>query len=475
MPLQGYYQNELERVDKASKRLREVMDGLSSAFFIGVMSVDGTLTYANKTALDAIGLERKEVLGKLFVDTPWWAYSDKSRQQLRQAILNATQGKSSRFDVSFEDIQGNLIIADFSLHPVFDGKNQVAYLVPSGHDVTERRKAERALTMLNMCQDALLKAEDETKLLQDVCQLIVDVGGYTLAWVGYAQQDELKTIKPIAYVGEDNGLLSETVLTWAENDPRGQGASGQCLRTGEIIICEDIQQQFGVEYLQKIAKKKDLRGGISLPLTNNSYTFGMLTIASSGVFKVADEEVELLQKLAKSLSYGVVNLRARQQNQRILSAVYQIADVVALSTGTQFLQKLVLTMTAALGAHMGVITRLQSGKPPYTRTVVAVLDGQIIENFDIPMEGTPCEYLNATTKEWIVPSDVIKKYPLADGLVQFGAQAYVGRRIEDSNDQAMGQIFVLFREPLVDTNFVSSTLKIFTARVAAELERQELS
>ena len=36
MPLSGYYHNELERVDKASRRLREVMDGLSSAFFISI-------------------------------------------------------------------------------------------------------------------------------------------------------------------------------------------------------------------------------------------------------------------------------------------------------------------------------------------------------------------------------------------------------------------------------------------------------
>jgi hypothetical protein len=44
MSLKGYYHNELERVDKASQRVREVMDGLSSAFFIGMMTVDGVLT-----------------------------------------------------------------------------------------------------------------------------------------------------------------------------------------------------------------------------------------------------------------------------------------------------------------------------------------------------------------------------------------------------------------------------------------------
>jgi PAS domain S-box-containing protein len=472
MPLKGYYRNELERVDKASQRLREVMDGLSSAFFIGMMTVDGILTYANRTALEAIGLERKDVLGKPFVETPWWNYSEVTRQKLRDAITLAAKGEPSRFEAIFEDIHGELITTDFSLYPVLDAKGQVAYLVPSGHDVTERKAVERALQMLNACHEALLKAQDEIKLLEDVCQLIVDVGGYRLAWVGYAQHDEIKSIKPVAYVGEDKGLLSETVLTWAENDPRGQGASGQCLRTAEVVICEDIQQQFSVEYLRNIAKNVGLRGGISLPLKQNGRTFGVLTIASSSVFKVTDNEVNLLKKLAESVAYGVESLRARQQNQRILSAVYQIAEDVAVSTGLDYLKKLVLTMTATLGAHVGIITRLQNGSPPYTRTVVAVLDGQLIDNFDIPIDGTPCEKLNKETKEWIVSADVIKKYPLAEGLKNFDAKAYIGRRIENPQGDVMGQIFVLFREPLVETEYVSATLKIFTARVAAELERQ---
>ncbi len=44
-------------------------------------------------------------------------------------------------------------------------------------------------------------------------------------------------------------------------------------------------------------------------------------------------------------------------------------------------------------------------------------------------------------------SEVQKEYPLAEGLATFGTEAYVGRRIEDSQGQSMGQICVLFREP----------------------------
>jgi|GEM_PF-1904047 len=473
MALTGYYHNELARVDKASIRLREVMDGLSSAFFIGTITVDGIVTYANRTALDAVGLQRKDVLGQLFVDTPWWRYSVESRQQLREAIIKAAQGVSSRFDARFEDINGCVKTTDFSLHPVFDSKGKVSYLVPSGHDVTERRAAERALKMKNACHDALLRAEDENKLLEDVCRLVVEVGGYRMAWVGYAQHDVQKSVKPVACAGEHTELLSEIVITWAEGDARSTGATGECIRTAKTVICQDVDYSRVAASLRSVAHQKGFRGGIALPLLNQNQVFGNLTIASDNVFKVTDEEVLLLQMLAENLAFGINSLRIKQENQRILSAVYKIAEGVSLATGSAFLQKLVLTMTEALGAQVGIITHLQAPHLDYTRTVAAVVDGQLIDNFDIPMAGTPCEQLSELNPECVVTSEVKKHYPEANGLVALGAEAYIGRRIVDSKGQAMGQIFVLFRQPLTQTEFASSILKIYSARVAAELERKE--
>ncbi|MDO8418178.1 MAG: PAS domain S-box protein [Agitococcus sp.] len=473
MPLAGYYRNELERVDKNSKRLREVMDVLSPAFFVGMLTIEGVMTYTNRTSLEAIGLELKDVIGRRFEDTPWWSYSELYRQQLREAIARAAKGEASRFDLISYGLDGRLLTLDFSLNPIFDVKKKVSYLVPSAHDVTKRRAAERALKMLSMCNKLLLHAQDEIILLHDVCQLMVNIGHYQLAWIGYALQDDAKTIKPMAKAGNDNRMLENLLLSWAEDDPRGQGASGRAIRTGKFVHCEDVQIETSSTYIQKVSQEKGFRGGIALPLREGNQTFGSLTIASSAVFKIENDEILLLQELADNLAYGIVTIRARHESQRILTVVDQIANSVALTTGSAFFEKLILNMTEAVGAQIGIITRSQTGEPPHSRTVVAVIDGKIVSNFDIPMSGTPCENLSGDVSSWIVHSRVIEQYPRAEGLAAFGAEAYVGRRIEDSMGQSMGQIFVLFRQPLVHTDFVASVLKIFTSRVAAELERQE--
>ena len=111
------------------------------------------------------------------------------------------------------------------------------------------------------------------------------------------------------------------------------------------------------------------------------------------------------------------------------------------------------------------------GHPLNARTISAVVDGQAIENFDYIVRGTPCENLSGQ-QECIFPQDVVELFPSAPSLAALGAQAYVGRRLEDSNGRAMGSLFVLFREPLLQSDIVISTLRIFASRAAAEMERQ---
>jgi GAF domain-containing protein len=113
-------------------------------------------------------------------------------------------------------------------------------------DITERKQAEerlervnRALRTLGECNEVLIRATDESKLLQEICWIIVEIGGYHLAWVGYAEHDKKKTVRPVAQSDYDKGYLNRINITWAENE-RGQGPTGIAIRTGKPSICKNI-------------------------------------------------------------------------------------------------------------------------------------------------------------------------------------------------------------------------------------------
>ncbi len=83
----------------------------------------------------------------------------------------------------------------------------------STHHITERKLAEEELRRLNRelraisnCNQVLMRATDEQTLLNDICQIICDEAGYRMAWARYAENDKAKTIRPVAWVGTDDGI-----------------------------------------------------------------------------------------------------------------------------------------------------------------------------------------------------------------------------------------------------------------------------
>ncbi|MGW8209098.1 MAG: PAS domain-containing protein, partial [Syntrophobacteria bacterium] len=116
----------------------------------------------------------------------------------------------------------------------------------SNRDITRRkqleeelRRANRSLKMLSACNHALIHAENEASLLNSVCQIIVEEGGYKLAWVGFKEKDKKKTVRPVAQAGYEEGYLESLHITWA-NRERGRGPTGRAIRSGEPSIAKDI-------------------------------------------------------------------------------------------------------------------------------------------------------------------------------------------------------------------------------------------
>ena len=80
----------------------------------------------------------------------------------------------------------------------------------------ELRNINRALRLTSLCNQEMVRATDESALLQAICKIAVEQGGYRMAWVGFAEQDEAKSVRPAAHAGFDEGYLDTANITWAE-------------------------------------------------------------------------------------------------------------------------------------------------------------------------------------------------------------------------------------------------------------------
>ncbi|WP_321507533.1 PAS domain S-box protein [uncultured Methanoregula sp.] len=113
--------------------------------FIGLMTPDGILVEANRSALKLSEIEETDVIGKPFWDTPWWIHSKEMQEKLRAAVQDAAKGEFVRFEATHRASDGSLHYIDFSLKPVADDAGCVVLLIPEGRDITKRKEAEKEL------------------------------------------------------------------------------------------------------------------------------------------------------------------------------------------------------------------------------------------------------------------------------------------------------------------------------------------
>ncbi len=191
----------------------------------------------------------------------------------------------------------------------------------------ELRKVNRSLKVLIQCNEALVRARDEASLLNEICRIITETGGYRLAWVGYALHDGAKSVQPVAQAGYEQGYLETVKITWADT-PRGRGPTGTAIREGRPVVLNNISADHAYRPWRAEAQRRGYASSIALPLVDDSETIGSLNIYASEPDAFNDEEVSLLNELARDMAYGIVSLRTQAERRRAESMAARFGRIL---------------------------------------------------------------------------------------------------------------------------------------------------
>jgi PAS domain S-box-containing protein len=133
----------LEAQSESERKFRIIFD---QAFeLIGILSLDGMLIEANRTAIDFSQTSLDKVLQRPFWDGPWWQHNAAQKTWLQGAIAEAAGGQLVRAETTHRDASGHRHTIDLSLKPVRDESGQVTTLMVEGRDITALKEAEEAL------------------------------------------------------------------------------------------------------------------------------------------------------------------------------------------------------------------------------------------------------------------------------------------------------------------------------------------
>ncbi|MEW6133155.1 MAG: EAL domain-containing protein [Pseudomonadota bacterium] len=199
------------------------------------------------------------------------------------------------------------------------------------------QRVNRSLQLISHSNRTLLRAREEQTLLDEICRLVVDVGGYAIAWVGYAQDDADRGVRTMASAGSDTSCTEVLRFSWGD-DEWGRGPVGTAIRSGRMAIERDVAGSESYVPWRAVATKRGIQASLALPLRVEGRVIGVLSICAQSTDMFEEDELELLEELAADLSYGIETLRVRSARREavararlLANAVEQTADLVTIA------------------------------------------------------------------------------------------------------------------------------------------------
>ncbi|MGO9433119.1 MAG: PAS domain S-box protein [Terracidiphilus sp.] len=299
-----------------------------------VMDMDGMIKYWNRGAEERYGWTAEQAVGR-FVHGLLKTVFPGPIEELKAEIMRTGRWEGELRHTRKDGTQV-VVASRWSLER--DEQGAALAILETNNDITERKRAEEALRRLNRelraisnCNQTLLRTTDERSLLEQICRIVCDEAGYRMAFVAYAEHDEAKSVRPVAWTGAEAGYLATAGITWADAEG-GRGPTGTAIRSGKTCCIQDFATDPRLAPWREGLLQRGFRSGIAVPLKDEEgRAFGSLTIHSGQPNAFTPEEIRLLEELAGDMAFGIVNLRSqaarKQAEQEVTLLSFALANV----------------------------------------------------------------------------------------------------------------------------------------------------
>lgn len=355
-----------EALKRQKQFIRLIVDSDPNLIF--AKDADGRFLFANEAMARSYGQTTGSIVGKSnreLVGSETAAYDSANREVLeterqREAIEVAELADGRKH--WFRTIRKPLVQDDGSMS-----------VLTIATDITDLKEAEislqkfnRVLRMLGSYNAALVRIEQEQSLLAEICKLIVETAGYRMAWVGVAEHDPERSVRPVAHYGFEEGYLENANISWADTE-RGRSPTGAAIRTGVTQVNQSFLDNPSLAPWREDALARGYQSNIAIPLDCEGKGCGVLTIYSSEAGAFDADEVALLEELADNLAFGISTLRARAERTQAVERLRQSEEHFRFLTER--------------ATDMVYLMSVPSGRYEYVSPVATQLFGYMPEEF----------------------------------------------------------------------------------------------
>jgi|AMFO01.1.fsa_nt_gi PAS domain S-box len=297
-----------------SDDLRLIFDTVAVGLFHVAVGDGGTfrLTSVNRAFLELTGLAREEAEGASPADVLPGPFGARLAERVETA---ARDRRTVRWRDTIPRSGGEKPVA-VTLRPVCDATGRCtgvagSLTVPGDHPSPEGSAArlDHLYRTLSEVNQAIVRAEQPETLMTEICRILVEHGGFRMAWVGLKRTDG--TVAPVGAAGFEAGYLESVTVRW-DDTAEGRGPTGRAIREGRPVVLADCLDDPAFSPWRREALGRSYRSSGAFPIPVEDDVVGALSVYVAEAGGIGEEEAALLAGLARDLGYALHAMKTRE-------------------------------------------------------------------------------------------------------------------------------------------------------------------
>jgi diguanylate cyclase (GGDEF)-like protein/PAS domain S-box-containing protein len=278
----------------------------TSSELILITDSRGKLVRVSPSSVYILGYSPKDMVGRPAMDF----ILAEDLESTRRAMRLSRSGQTTR-DLETRCVHKNGKEVPLVWSGVWSEPEQKHFFF--GRDMTEQKATEdrlhrltRMFAALNATNEAILRAKTRDQLFDLVCEAAVTGGRFTSTTIGLADP-ESDFFRLVASAGPNASAILNRQYAVTAARPEGRGLMGIAYRTGRPSISNDYVNDENTSHWHKDAREWGVKSAATVPFLNGGRPVGVLLVHSVERDTFTPELVELLQRLAASVSFALEN------------------------------------------------------------------------------------------------------------------------------------------------------------------------
>jgi diguanylate cyclase (GGDEF)-like protein/PAS domain S-box-containing protein len=298
-----------QRVEEALRTSENQFHTLAEAIpqLVWITRPDGGNVYFNRRCMEYTGLTLEET-----VDGGWnKSFHPDDRQRALEAWKNATAARG------VYSLECRLRRADGAYRwwlvqgmPLQDRAGNIIKWFGTCTDIHDLKTAEinirrlnRVHALLSGINTLIVRATDRDELINEVCRLAVEKGGFYASVMCLDDRSGTK-IRLVASAGKDEGLLELIRTTISSVDKAQQTLTAQAFREKAAVVVNDYEHDPRALHALQCAQFGVL-SVVALPVIVADAAMGVLTLYAKEVNFFNKEELTLLAELVHNIGFAI--------------------------------------------------------------------------------------------------------------------------------------------------------------------------